>query len=234
MQAGGDGLGAVALRMMRFAPVRLAVLTWGLFYLHLSGHLFRAQFVEGALPDLAVVLWMAGLTLALYVGFVRLVEGRAASEVAPVRLGRELGIGLALGAGTYAACVLVLWVAGAWRFQGLGDWHALPRALWFAVSSGFFEELYFRGVVFRIASELFGSWVGLLVSALAFGLVHLNNEAATWQGVLFIAAETGLLLAAAFMLTGRLWLGMGWRMAWNWTQAAVFSAPGRVGRRRRG
>jgi len=73
MQAGGDGLGAVALRMMRFAPVRLAVLTWGLFYLYLSGHLFRAQFVEGALPDLAVVLWMAGLTLALYVGFVRLV-----------------------------------------------------------------------------------------------------------------------------------------------------------------
>jgi len=149
--------------------------------------------------------------------------------VAPVRLGRELGIGLALGAGTYAACVLVLWVAGAWRFQGLGDWHALPRALWFAVSSGFFEELYFRGVLFRIASELFGSWVGLLVSALAFGLVHLNNEAATWQGVLFIAAETGLLLAAAFMLTGRLWLGMGWHMAWNWTQAAVFSGAGSGG-----
>jgi membrane protease YdiL (CAAX protease family) len=222
-------MAAGLLRVLRLAPVRLAVLTWGLFYLYLSGHLFRAQFAQGAVQDLAVVLWMAAVTLALYVGFVRLVEGRAAREVAPARMGRELGLGLVMGSGTYAACVLVLWVLGAWRFEGLGDWRPLAAQLWFAVSSGFFEELFFRGVLFRIAAELVGSWGGIVVSALAFGLVHLNNEGATYQGVMFIAVETGLLLAAAYMLTGRLWLGMGWHMAWNWTQGAVFSGAGSGG-----
>jgi uncharacterized protein len=44
----------------------------------------------------------------------------------------------------------------------------------------------------------------------------------TIKGVLFIAMGAGVVLAAAYMLTGRLWMSMGFHMAWNYTQAAVF------------
>jgi hypothetical protein len=138
-------------------------------------------------------------------------------------MGRELVLGLLLGAGLYAACVLILTVLGVYRFEGLNGWGVLLSVLWFALSSAFFEEMLFRGVLMRITSEVFGSWGGLAVSSLAFGLIHLNNPGATVQGALFIAIEAGLLLGAAYLLTGRLWMSMGFHAAWNYTQSAVFS-----------
>jgi membrane protease YdiL (CAAX protease family) len=62
-----------------------------------------------------------------------------------------------------------------------------------------------------------------VVSSLVFGLTHLMNPQGTLQGALFIAVEAGILLAAAYMLTRRLWLSIGFHMAWNYTQSAIFS-----------
>jgi uncharacterized protein len=211
------------LRVLRFPPIRLVLLTALLFYMYISGHMFRGAFAHGAIPDLAVTLWTIVLTMALYVGFVNTVEGRPATEVSRAGMGRELGIGMLLGAGLYTLCVLVLTMLGIYRFDGLNGGQVLLAAAWFGLSSGFFEELFFRGVLFRIVTEVFGSWIGLAVSSLAFGLVHLNNPGSTLQGALFIAMEAGVLLAAAYMLTGRLWMSMGWHAAWNYTQSAVFS-----------
>jgi membrane protease YdiL (CAAX protease family) len=213
---------SLLLRILRFPLTRLLLLGAILFYLYLSGHMFRAAVAKGPMADLAVVVWMVALTLAVYVGFVRVVEGRPASELALPGMGRELGIGLLLGAGLYTVCVLILMVLGVYRIDGFNSWQIPLGLLWFGLSSGFFEEMLFRGVLFRISQEVFGSWVALAVSSLAFGLIHLSNPGATLQGVLFIATEAGVLLAAAYMLTGRLWLSMGFHMAWNFTQAAIF------------
>ncbi len=92
-----------------------------------------------------------------------------------------------------------------------------------ALSSGIFEELLFRGVLFRSVEDMFGSWVSLAVSSLVFGGVHLMNPQGTLTGAIYISIEAGLLLAAAFMLTRRLWLCIGFHMAWNYTQSAIFS-----------
>jgi len=209
------------LRILRFPLIRLLLLGAILLYLYLSGHLFRAAYAKGPLPDLVVVMWMVALTLAVYVGFVQVVERRPASEVSLPGMGRELGIGLLLGAGLYTVCVLILMVLGIYRIDGFNSWQIPLGLLWLGLSSGFFEEMLFRGVLFRISEEVFGSWVALVVSSLAFGLIHLNNPGGTLQGVLFIAIEAGVLLAAAYLLTGHLWLSMGFHMAWNYTQAAI-------------
>jgi len=96
-------------------------------------------------------------------------------------------------------------------------------AIAMALSSSVFEELLFRGVLFLSVEKWFGSWVALVVSSLVFGLTHLVNPQATIEGALFIAVEAGVLLAAALMLTRRLWLCIGFHMAWNYTQSAIFS-----------
>jgi len=43
---------------------------------------------------------------------------------------------------------------------------------------------------------------------------------------MFSAIEAGVLLAATYILTQRLWMGMGFHMAWNYTQSSIFSGVG--------
>jgi hypothetical protein len=128
-----------------------------------------------------------------------------------------------IGAGLYTACILVLMAFGMYRIVGLNPWTFVIPAVAMALSSGMFEELLFRGVLFRSVEDIFGSWISLAVSSLAFGLIHLLNPAGTITGAIYISIEAGLLLAAAYMLTRRLWLSIGFHMAWNYTQAAIFS-----------
>lgn len=91
-------------------------------YLYLSGHMFRAEFAKGPIPDLAEVVWMVALTLTVYGGFVHVMELRPARELALPGMGRELGIGLLLGAGLYTVCILTLMVFGVYRIDGFNSW----------------------------------------------------------------------------------------------------------------
>lgn len=168
-----------------------------------------------------VALAIAGF--AVYIGYANIVERRTVSELALRGMSRELGAGLLLGAGLYALCELFLMALGIYRIDGFNALSVMVPAIAMALSSGVFEELLFRGVLFRSVETWFGSWVALVVSSLVFGLTHLMNPHGTIEGALFIAVEAGVLLAAAFMLTRRLWLSIGFHVAWNYTQSAVFS-----------
>ena len=168
-----------------------------------------------------VALAIAGF--AVNYAYAALIEQRPVSELSLPGMGRELGIGLAVGAGLYAACELTLMALGSYRIDGLNPWSFMIPAIAMAISSGVFEELLFRGVLFRSVETWLGSWTALVISSLVFGLTHLMNPQGTLEGALFIAVEAGVLLAAAFMLTRRLWLSMGFHIAWNYTQSAIFS-----------
>lgn len=171
-------------------------------------------------------LHVAGLAvagLAVYVAYAAFVERRAAAELGTSGMGREFGLGLLVGAGLYTACELVLIALGVYRVDGLNPPGFLVPAIAMAIGSSVFEELLFRGVLLRSVETWFGSWVALVVSSLVFGLTHLLNPQGTLEGALFIAVEAGLLLGAAYLLTRRLWLCIGFHLAWNYTQSAVFS-----------
>lgn len=62
----------------------------------------------------------------------------------------------------------------------------------------------------------------LVLIVLGYGRIEGMNPDATLTGAIFISIEAGLLHAAAYMLTRRLWLGIGFHIAWNYTQSAVF------------
>jgi hypothetical protein len=160
---------------------------------------------------------------AVYLGHAYFIEQRAVSELALPGMGRELGIGLLIGAALYTACELILMALGIYRIDGVNPLRFMIPAIAMALSSSIFEELLFRGVLIRSVETWFGSWAALVVSSLVFGLTHLLNPQGTIEGALFIAVEAGILLAAAFMLTRRLWLSIGFHMAWNYTQSAIFS-----------
>lgn len=172
----------------------------------------------------AHIIAMAIAGFAVYICYAHFIERRAVSELSLTGMGRQFGIGLLVGAGLYAACEGVLIALGIYRIDGLNPWSYMLPAIAMAVSSSVFEELLFRGVLFLSVEKWFGSWVALVVSSLVFGLTHLMNAQGTLEGALYIAVEAGILLAAAFMLTRRLWLSIGFHMAWNYTQQAIFAS----------
>ncbi|MDZ7614770.1 MAG: CPBP family intramembrane glutamic endopeptidase [Flavobacteriaceae bacterium] len=155
--------------IIRFPLTRLVILSAVLFYVYVSGHIFRGQYSLGPILNVVVVLWMIGIALALYVGFVKAVELRPVSELSLPGMGKELGLGLLLGAGLYTLCIIIMMIFGVYHIEGLNDWSLLLGNLWMGLSSGFFEEMLFRGILFRITQEVFGSWVAIIVSSLAFG-----------------------------------------------------------------
>jgi membrane protease YdiL (CAAX protease family) len=81
-----------------------------------------------------------------------------------------------------------------------------------------------RGVLFRIVEGSFGSWIALAFSAVLFGALHAFNPGATLTSSIAIALEAGVLLAAVFMVTRRLWMVMGLHTGWNFTEGGIFGA----------
>ena len=205
-------------------PVRVLVLGFILLLMMaLNGDVMTSYAAE-PLKSVTHIVALAIAGFAVYIGYAHFIEQRAADELALPGMGRELGIGLLVGCGLYAACELVLMALGIYRVDGLNPLRFMIPAIAMALSSGIYEELLFRGVLFRSVETWLGSWAALVVSALVFGLTHLMNAQGTLKGALFIAVEAGILLAAAVMLTRRLWLSMGFHVAWNYTQSAIFSS----------
>lgn len=210
-------------RILGSPPARVLLLGFVLLLLMgLNGDVMTSYAGE-PLKAVRHVIALAIAGFAVYLGHAHFIEGRVVSELSLPGMGRELGQGLLIGAGLYAACELILMAIGIYRIDGLNPLSFLIPAIAMAISSSVFEELLFRGVLFRSVETWFGSWAALGVSSLVFGLTHLINPQGTIEGALFIAVEAGILLAAAFMLTRRLWLSIGFHMAWNYTQSAVFS-----------
>lgn len=210
------------LRILQFPPARLFLLGYPLFYCLGFSNAFMEQNAGIPLAQAVAVAGMIALALWVYVLFARYIERREPNDLAFNPGLKELGIGMLIGSGLYTLGVLVLIVLGHGRIEGMNPVSVMIPGITAAFSAGFLEELLFRGALYRIVEEWLGSWISVLVSSVVFGMVHLMNPAATLTGAIFISIEAGVLLAAAYMLTRRLWLGIGFHISWNYTQSAVF------------
>ena len=160
-----------------------------------------------------------------YVVLVFVMESRVwPHELAPRRLAGLLK-GLLLGLLLISLCVGVLAVAGVYRVRsvnwGYDPWQDL---LLFGLVAGVSEEIFFRGVLFRLVEEGLGGLGAVAVSALCFGGVHVMNSDGTWWGAAAIAIEAGVLFGAVYALTRSLWWCIGLHFAWNVAEGPVFGS----------
>jgi uncharacterized protein len=168
-------------------------------------------------------LLLTAVVLGAYWAYVRIMENRAVTELSSTRAVRELALGLALGALLFSVTMGILVALGVYQIIGNNGWLIMFASVPGFILTGVLEETLIRGVVFRILEKSLGSWLALGISAALFGLLHLLNPGATLLNAAAISIEGGVLLAAAFMLTRRLWLCIGIHIAWNFTQGGVFS-----------
>jgi membrane protease YdiL (CAAX protease family) len=176
----------------------------------------------GHWDDVLRALVVVSVAMLAYAGFVRWVERRPVTELGRDRAAREWAVGVALGFGAISLTVAVIAGFGGYRITGTNPASVLVPVLAMAIFSGVFEEIVIRGLVFRLLEEWLGSWTALALSALLFGLLHIMNPNATLLAAVAISIEAGILLAAVYMLTRRLWMAIGLHMAWNFTQGGVF------------
>lgn len=206
------------VRLLAFAAaaaiVMVGLLSLGLIapIAQLAGRywwLVRLAELAAAIAAYAVLLW---------------VEQRRPIELAPSRW-PGLGWGLLLGTVLCTAVILILFVAGAYRVVGVNPGYQLvPALISTGLTAAVAEEIVFRGVLFRLCEDLFGTWAAVVTSAAVFGAAHLSNPGATAWGAATIALEAGLLFAALYAVTRSLWWCIGLHFAWNMLQGPVFGS----------
>ena len=175
--------------------------------------------IPGALLQYAIP------SIAAYLLLARLVERRWPAELLRRSFLVDFAVGALAGAAYITAVVGALWLAGAYEVAGVRhDIQFAGSLLVTGLGAAIFEELLFRGVLFRIVEEGLGTWAALLVSALVFGFVHIGNPGATAWSSVAIAIEAGLLLGMTYQVTRSLPLCMGLHAAWNFTQGTVYGS----------
>jgi len=159
---------------------------------------------------------------AIYLAYVRFYERRAATELKAASLLPQFLKGFGIGTGLFCSCVLILWLSGAYVVTMVNSPMALLAPFLGALGAATLEEIAIRGVLFRIMEEWLGTWTALILSAVIFGLLHAVNPDSNWRGLLGIALEGGVILAAAYVYGRQLWICMGLHCAWNFTDGGIF------------
>jgi membrane protease YdiL (CAAX protease family) len=88
----------------------------------------------------------------------------------------------------------------------------VPAALW--------EELLTRGYLLALLRERFGARVAIVATALAFGLLHLENAGATLQSIALVTLA-GIFLGAILVAMRSLYAAWSAHVAWNFVMAGV-------------
>ena len=143
----------------------------------LSVILMRVRGVENLTPDITFIYYLVQMlpTIA-FVVWLRLRAGRDSGihlGLGRIHLPMVLwGVVLVMASGVVIEPLLSLFPTEAYEEVmqgiGLGGWAILSAV----VAAPILEEVLFRGLVFESCGERFGNGVGLILSALLFGVIH--------------------------------------------------------------
>jgi len=109
------------------------------------------------------------------------------------------------------------------RTPGIGA-RQLLAASWPLLGVAFNEELFARGYPFQRLVEGAGPWVGQLVLAGLFALIHWGNpgmHGATKAWATLNIGLAAILLGFCYLRTRSLALPIGLHLGWNWTQGSL-------------
>ena len=185
--------------------------------------LFGAQsLLRGHVRQTVGLAILSPLVFGAYLVGYRFIEGRRPPELAGLVSLKEFFGGLALGVTLFSAVIVVLWLLRVYHLQARGTTAGLGGGALAALLAATVEETLIRGFLFRIVQMVGGTWMALIVSSAFFGAAHAFNPGATVTSSLAIALEAGVLLAAAYVLTGRLWFPMGLHAGWNFSEGSLY------------
>jgi membrane protease YdiL (CAAX protease family) len=165
---------------------------------------------------------VALLSIGTYTLLFGFYEKRSITELSTKGLGKNLSIGILLGVLLQSLTILVIYLNKGFTVVSVNSILFILPSLAMAFTSAIFEEIVFRGIIFRITEEKLGSYWALAISAIIFGAMHLANPHSTVLASLGLAIQAGLLLGAANIFSRNLWFPISIHFAWNFTQSGIF------------
>ncbi len=242
-------------RLLIFAGVYVVVLT-------LIGVLFRLvvqlvpdhvaeRFLEGAWGWVVQALILLIPATLVGWGCGALLEGlplRALGWARHQGWLRDLLVGSLIGAASLVLATALAAAPGGFRFTFAATalLPAAAKTLLFSglifILAGAAEEVLFRGYPLQTMTRAHLAWVGVLLTCVFFGWVHLNNPNIPAGFPLFSSrylsffnklinwpflntSLAGVWLAVAYLRTRSLWFPLGVHWSWNWTMGAVLGLP---------
>lgn len=185
----------------------------------------RSVFGRGDLVRLTAAIITCASGISAYWLFVRAIERRAFSDFQLKGAAGELGFGVLTGFVLMALSIGIIALLGGYEVTAFRTPAILLPVLAMTLISSITEEIVMRGIMFRFIEMALGSWIALALSAILFGAMHMGNPNSSWLAAGAIALEAGVMLAAIYMVTRRLWAAIGIHAGWNFSQAGIFGVP---------
>jgi len=140
---------------------------------------------------------------------------------------RDLVIGFVLGFVSLAIAVAIAFKGLHFSFTTalMPTVRSLVGSLVLLFVAALAEEAMFRGYGLQTLSRAKFAWLGVLLTSVPFGLVHLTNPNVVPFVTFANTALAGIWLAAAYLRTRSLWLPLGVHWAWNWALGWFFGLP---------
>ena len=192
----------------------------------LSLGVYTASESDSYLINIPIFLITAVVLLLLYNLLIRYVEANDACKIAPRKDISSIGNGLFIGFSYFIIVTVTMSLCGYYHIKSIQfDWEKqlFSFTLFFLVAVS--EEIFFRGILFRMINRRWNIWAALVISALIFGGLHIFNDNATLWSSIAIAIEAGSLLGAAYAYNKNLWLPIGIHWIWNYTQGNILGFP---------
>jgi uncharacterized protein len=211
-------------RILSFPLTRILLGMAGMFIPLLLVNNVLLKPVLGLLPiseEIARVIRFAILTplfMYAYIWYFGKVEKRKITEWTWNGMFRESTVGFLVAFTALSIPVLILIAIDSYEISlvNIPFYRLLyPLAILFFLA--FTEEIFFRGIVYRILEESLGTPFALILSASLFTVMHLTNDFTTVWSTLSVFIG-GILLGACFRISGRLWLPSFAHLGWNFAQ----------------
>lgn len=172
-----------------------------------------------------ILLAVAALTMA------RIEREKWGHYGMPLRraVSKDFWFGLLWGFAGLTFVMAGLWLAGAYRIDGLAlvgaaAWkYAALWAMMFLVV-GLLEEFSLRGYLQYALASGIGFWPAAVVLSAVFLMGHVRNPGENWMGLTDVFL-IGMFLAFTLWRTGDLWFAVGLHAAWDWGLTYFYSVP---------
>ena len=197
--------------------------------LGLLNYFFRLGQVIPIVRYTVIPFIIIAFILTSYIVIYRYYEKRKITELSTHKIGKYLLAGLLLGLIIPSLAIFVTYLRGEYIVLTISSLtniflKDLTISIAFGILTAVFEEILFRGILFRLIEGKWGSYVALVISSVFFGFAHLMNDSSALFAAVVISL-IGVLITAAYIYTRNLWFPIAIHFAFNFAQGDIFGTP---------
>jgi len=162
------------------------------------------------------------MALTSYILLFRFYENRRIAELSLSGWGKDAFTGFSTGFTLQSMIVLVIYLANGYTVLKVNHFSVILPTFFEALTAGFVAEILIRGIFFRLTEEKLGTTLTLIISGLSFAILHAGSKGASIFSIISTAIQAGVLPAAAFVYTRRLWVPIFLHFAWDLAEPGIY------------